>query len=195
MPLIGEYEPSTWPDARDQVALFEKSHGSEGNTLFGLPVVIITTTGNSTGKLRKTPLMRVEHRGRYAAGASMGGAPTHPSWYHNVKASPLVELQDGGLRQDYTARELDGQERETWWARAVDAYPDYADYQAATSRIIPARAAIARRTDLACTSPWCTYHSWPSLTESLARIRPHLAAVRAHDSVRPHPRTGRITMP
>jgi deazaflavin-dependent oxidoreductase (nitroreductase family) len=137
MPLIGEYHPSTWPDARDQVTLFEESHGTEGNTLFGLPVVIITTTGKSTGKLRKTPLMRVEDRGRYAAVASMGGAPTHPGWYHNMKASSLVELQDGAVRQDYTARELDGQERETWWARAVDAYPGYADYQDATSRRIP----------------------------------------------------------
>jgi deazaflavin-dependent oxidoreductase (nitroreductase family) len=105
--------------------------------LFGLPVVIITTTGKSTGKLRKTPLMRVEHRGRYAAVASMGGAPTHPSWYHNMKESSLVVLQDGAVRQDYTARELDGQERETWWARAVDAFSAYADYQAATSRRIP----------------------------------------------------------
>jgi F420H(2)-dependent quinone reductase len=137
MPLIGEYEPSTWPAARDQVEQFEKSHGTEGNTLAGLPVVIITTTGKSTGKLRKTPLMRIEHRGRYAAVASMAGAPTNPSWYHNMKASPLVELQDGAVRQDYTARELDGHERETWWARAVDTFPGYADYQASTSRIIP----------------------------------------------------------
>jgi deazaflavin-dependent oxidoreductase (nitroreductase family) len=111
--------------------------GAEGNTLSGLPVVIITTTGKSTDKLRKTPLMRVEHQGRYAAVASMGGAPTHPSWYHNMKASPLIELQDGAVRQDYTARELDGQERETWWTRAIHAYPGYANYQAATSRTIP----------------------------------------------------------
>jgi deazaflavin-dependent oxidoreductase (nitroreductase family) len=137
MPLIGEYEPSTWAGARDQVELFEKSRGAEGNTLFGLPVVIITTTGRSSGKLRKTPVMRVEHRGRYAAVASMGGAPTHPGWYHNMKASSLVELQDGAVRQVFTARELDGLERESWWARAVDAYPGYADYQAATSRRIP----------------------------------------------------------
>ena len=137
MPLTGEYEPSAWPDARDQVELFERTHGAQGNTLIGLPVVIITTTGKSSGKLRKTPLMRVEHQGRHAAVASMGGAPTHPSWYHNMTASPLVELQDGALRQDYTARELSGHERETWWARAVDAFPGYADYQVATSREIP----------------------------------------------------------
>jgi deazaflavin-dependent oxidoreductase (nitroreductase family) len=137
MPLIGEYEPSTWAGARDQVELFEKSRGAEGNTLFGLPVVIITTTGRSSGKLRKTPVMRVEHRGCYAAVASMGGAPTQPGWYHNMKASSLVELQDGAVRQVFTARELDGLERESWWARAVDAYPGYADYQAATSRRIP----------------------------------------------------------
>jgi len=137
VPLTGEYEPSTWPDARDQVELFEKTQGAEGNRLLGLPVVIVTTTGKSTGKLRKTPLMRVEHRGRYAAVASMAGAPTNPGWYHNMTASPLVELQDGAVRQDYTARELDGHERETWWARAVDAFAGYADYQAATSRRIP----------------------------------------------------------
>jgi deazaflavin-dependent oxidoreductase (nitroreductase family) len=137
MPLIGEYEPSTWAGARDQVELFERSRGAEGNTLLGLPVVIITTSGKSTAKLRKTPIMRVEHQGRYAAVASMGGAPIHPGWYHNMKASPLVELQDGAVRQDYTARELVGQERETWWARAVHAFPDYANYQAATTRTIP----------------------------------------------------------
>jgi deazaflavin-dependent oxidoreductase (nitroreductase family) len=137
MPLIGQYEPSTWPATRDQVALFEKSQGAEGNTLLGLPVVIITTTGKSSGRLRKFPVMRVEHDGRYAAVASMGGAPTHPSWYHNMKASPQVELQDGAARGDYTARELDGEERQAWWARAVDAFPGYADYQTATPRKIP----------------------------------------------------------
>jgi len=137
MPLIGDYKPSAWPDARDQVELFEKSQGTEGNTLLGLPVVIITTTGKTSGRLRKTPVMRVEHEGCYAAVASMGGAPTHPSWYHNMKASSLVELQDGAMRRDYSARELDGEERETWWARAVEAFPGYADYQTATSRKIP----------------------------------------------------------
>lgn len=137
MPLTGEYQPSTWPDARDQVELFEKTHGAEGNTLLGLPIVIITTTGKSSGKLRKTPVMRVEHNGRYAAIASMGGAPTHPGWYHNMKASPLVELQDGAVRRDYSARELEGPEREAWWERAVEAFPGYADYEAATSRRIP----------------------------------------------------------
>ena len=137
MPLTGEYEPSTWPVARDQVDLFEKTDGADGNTLMGMPVVVVTTVGKSSGKLRKTPLMRVEDEGRYVAVASMGGAPTHPNWYHNMKAAPLVELQDGAVRQDYTARELDGQERETWWSRAVDAFPNYADYQTATSRLIP----------------------------------------------------------
>ena len=137
MPLNGDYEPSTWSRARDQVELFERTQGAEGNTLFGLPVVVVTTIGKTSGKLRKSPLMRVKHGGCYAAVASMGGAPTHPSWYHNMKASSLVELQDGALRQDYSARELNGQERETWWARAVAAYPTYADYQAATSRTIP----------------------------------------------------------
>jgi deazaflavin-dependent oxidoreductase (nitroreductase family) len=137
MPLKGEYEPSAWPDARDQVELFDASQGAEGNTLMGLPVVIITTTGRSTGKLRKTPVMRVEHHGRYAAVASMGGAPTNPSWYHNMKASPLLELQDGAARRDCTARELEGSERDEWWARAVAAFPGYADYETATTRTIP----------------------------------------------------------
>ena len=137
MPLIGEYQPSAWPDVRDQVALYEETGGAQGNLLMGLPVVIITTTGKATGSLRKTPVMRVEHEGAYAAVASMGGAPSNPGWYHNMKASPLVELQDGAVRQDYSARELTGPEREIWWDRAVDAFAGYADYAAATTRTIP----------------------------------------------------------
>ncbi|KRA37302.1 MULTISPECIES: nitroreductase family deazaflavin-dependent oxidoreductase [unclassified Nocardioides] len=137
MPLTGEYEPSTYPDARDQVNLFEDTNGAEGNTLMGLPVVIITTIGKSSGKLRKTPVMRVEHSGSYVAVASMGGAPTNPSWYHNLRATPLLELQDGPVRRDYTARELEGSERDEWWVRAVAAFAGYADYEQATTRIIP----------------------------------------------------------
>lgn len=137
MPLTGEYEPSTYPDARDQVKLFEDTNGAEGNTLMGLPVVIITTLGKSSGKLRKTPVMRVEHNGSYVAVASMGGAPTNPGWYHNLKAAPLLELQDGPVRRDYTARELKGSERDEWWARAVAAFAGYADYEQATTRTIP----------------------------------------------------------
>jgi len=137
MPLTGEYEPSAWPDARDQVELFERTQGTEGNTLMGLPVVIITTTGKSSGKLRKTPVMRVEHDGRYVAIASMGGAPSNPGWYHNMKASPVVELQDGARRQEYAARELEGPERDGWWARAMEAFAGYAEYETATTRTIP----------------------------------------------------------
>jgi deazaflavin-dependent oxidoreductase (nitroreductase family) len=143
VPLTGEYETSAWPDARDQVDLFEKSQGTEGNTLMGLPVVIITTIGKSSGKLRKTPVMRVEHDDRYAAVASMGGAPTNPGWYHNLKATPLLELQDGAVRKDYTSRELKGSERDEWWARAVSAFAGYADYETATNPNHPGHAARA----------------------------------------------------
>jgi len=137
VPLVGAYEPSTWPDARDQVELFERSDGAEGNTLFGKPVVVLTMIGRSSGKIRKTPVMRVEHGGRYALAASMGGAPANPNWYYNVTASPLVELQDGDRRGDYRARELDGEERADWWSRAVEAFPTYEDYQQSTVRQIP----------------------------------------------------------
>lgn len=103
----------------------------------GMPVVILTTKGVKSGKVRKTPLMRVEHEGAYAVVASQGGAPTHPQWYFNLVASQHVELQDGSVKQDMTARELSGEERAVWWARAVAAFPDYANYQAKTERQIP----------------------------------------------------------
>ena len=103
----------------------------------GMPVVIVTSRGVKSGKLRKTPLMRVQHEGAYAVVASQGGAPTHPQWYYNLVADPHVELQDGPVRQDMTARELSGDERAVWWARAVAAFPDYANYQAKTERLIP----------------------------------------------------------
>ncbi|MBC2879001.1 MULTISPECIES: nitroreductase family deazaflavin-dependent oxidoreductase [Streptomyces] len=137
MPLEGEYEPSPEQWVRDQVELYESSGGTEGTTLRDLPVVILTTRGAKSGKLRKTPVMRVEHEGRYAVVASLGGAPKHPVWYHNLKADPRAELQDGPLRQDMTAREVDGEEKARWWERAVAAYPDYADYQKKTDREIP----------------------------------------------------------
>jgi deazaflavin-dependent oxidoreductase (nitroreductase family) len=137
MPLDGEYEPSTQQWVRDQVETIERSGGTEGMTLRGLPVVLITNRGAKSGKLRKTPLMRVEHGGSYAAVASQGGAPKHPVWYHNLVAEPHVELQDGPVRQDMRARLLDGEERAAWWERAVAAYPDYADYQTKTDREIP----------------------------------------------------------
>ncbi len=137
MPLTGEYEPSTSDWARQQIELFETSGGKDGNTLRGMPIVVITSVGARSGKLRKTPLMRVEHNGEYAVVASLGGAPKHPVWYYNLKKNPHVELQDGPVKRDYLAREVTGEEKAVWWERAVDAYPDYAEYQEKTSREIP----------------------------------------------------------
>ncbi len=137
MPLDGEYEPSPAAWVRDQVEQYERSGGTEGTTLRGVPVIILTTKGVKSGKLRKSPLMRVEHDGRYAIVASMGGAPQNPVWYANVVAHPQVELQDGAVRQDMTAREVQGEERAQWWARAVAVWPDYDSYQAKTERVIP----------------------------------------------------------
>ncbi|WP_405778705.1 nitroreductase family deazaflavin-dependent oxidoreductase [Streptomyces sp. NBC_01378] len=146
MPLKGEYEPSAMQLVRDQVELYESSGGTEGTTLNelmgpdagrDLPVVILTTLGAKSGKIRKSPVMRVEHDGSYVAVASLGGAPKHPVWYHNVVADPRVELQDGPVRQDMVAREVTGDEKAVWWARAVEAFPDYADYQKKTDRVIP----------------------------------------------------------
>ncbi|MFF2409858.1 nitroreductase family deazaflavin-dependent oxidoreductase [Streptomyces sp. NPDC058092] len=137
MPLKGEYEPSPAQWVRDQVELFERSGGTEGTTMRDLPVIILTTRGAKSGKIRKTPLMRVEHNGSYAVVASQGGAPKHPVWYHNIVADPRVELHDGPVRQDMNAREVTGDEKALWWQRAVEAYPDYADYQLKTDRQIP----------------------------------------------------------
>jgi deazaflavin-dependent oxidoreductase (nitroreductase family) len=137
MPLKGEYEPSTMQFVRDQVELYESSGGTEGTTLQDLPVIILTTLGAKSGKIRKSPLMRVEHNGSYAVVASMGGAPTHPVWYHNVVADNRVELQDGPVRQDMLAREVTGDEKATWLTRAVEAFPNYAEYQKNTDREIP----------------------------------------------------------
>ena len=139
MPVEGEYEPSPQGWVREQVELYEGSGGTQGTTLrdSGLPVVIITNRGVRSGKLRKTPLMRVEHDGRYAAVASQGGAPVHPRWYYNFCADPRVELQDGPRKQDMIAREVTGDERAAWWGRAVAAFPPYAEYQRKTERQIP----------------------------------------------------------
>ena len=137
MPLEGEYAPSTSGWARKQAEEFEASNGERANTLRGLPIVLLTSVGAKTGKLRKTALMRVEHDGSYAVVASLGGAPKHPVWYWNLRKHPHVELQDGAEKHDYEARELEGAEREEWWARAVEAYPPYADYQRKTDRLIP----------------------------------------------------------
>ncbi|MCL7380700.1 nitroreductase family deazaflavin-dependent oxidoreductase [Streptomyces sp. 35G-GA-8] len=137
MPLEGEYEPSTLPMAREQVELYEGSGGKKGTTLNGLPVIVLTTRGAKSGKIRKSPLMRVEHEGVYAAVGSMGGAPKHPVWYHNLVADPRAELQDGPERQDMIAREVTGDEKTLWWKRAVEAFPPYAEYQTKTDREIP----------------------------------------------------------
>src|SRR5215213_2431082 len=125
MPLTGEYEPSPSDQAREQTEKFEASNGAEANTLRGVPIILVTSVGAQSGKLRKTPLMRVEHEGEYAVVASRGGAPKHPVWYHNLKKNPHVELQDGPVKRDYLAREVTG-EKAAWWERAVAAYPDYA---------------------------------------------------------------------
>ena len=137
MPLSGEYEPSTADYAREQVERYEATDGTKGGTMQGRPVIVLTSVGAKTGKIRKTPLMRVEHEGTYAVVASLGGAPVHPVWYHNLKANPHVELQDRATKHEYTAREVLGDEKAVWWDRAVDAWPDYANYQTKTERQIP----------------------------------------------------------
>ena len=137
MPLQGEYEPSTSSWSRKQTALFEATNGEEGGDLRGRPIIVLTSVGAKTGKIRKTPLMRVEHDGVYAVVASQGGAPKHPVWYHNLTKNPHVELQDRGTKRDYMAHEATGDEKTVWWDRAVEAWPDYATYQTKTERQIP----------------------------------------------------------
>jgi F420H(2)-dependent quinone reductase len=140
MPLDGDYEPSPSRWVREQVETYEESGGERGNTLLdtGLPVIILTTRGNKTGKVRKTPLMRVEHGGEYALVASQGGAPTNPVWYYNLEADPTgVTIQDGPEPVEVRIRKVEGQERAEWWERAVAAYPPYAEYQTRTDRQIP----------------------------------------------------------
>jgi deazaflavin-dependent oxidoreductase (nitroreductase family) len=140
MVLDGEYEPSPQEWVSNQVAQYESSGGREGNTLLdtGWPVIIVTTRGNKSGKIRKTPLMRVEHDGQYALVASKGGAPDHPVWYYNLVADPAaVVLQDGPEPFAVTVRQVTGDEKAAWWERAVAAYPPYAEYQENTDREIP----------------------------------------------------------
>jgi F420H(2)-dependent quinone reductase len=137
MTIDGEYAPSTAAWVRKQVDEIESSGGESGNALRGRPVVLLTMRGAKSGKIRKVPLMRVEHDGTYAAVASLGGAPRNPVWYYNLVADPSVDLQDGTAHGTYVAREITGDEKAMWWARAVAAYPDYADYQKKTDRQIP----------------------------------------------------------
>ena len=137
MPLQGEYAPSSAKWVRDQVQEYESSGGTAGTTLRGVPTIVVTSMGSASGKLRKNPVMRVEHGGSYAAVASKGGAPAHPAWYRNLVEHPLIEVQDGTAKGDFTARELSGDEREVWWSRAVEVWPAYAEYQTKTDRQIP----------------------------------------------------------
>jgi len=137
MPLSGEYEPSTSDWARENAEKYMESGGTDGTELKGKPVILLTTIGAKSGKIRKTPLMRVEHDGEYAVVASLGGAPKNPVWYYNIKAHPHVELQDGRVTKDYEAREVVGDDKAAWWERAVAAWPDYANYQKKTDRQIP----------------------------------------------------------
>lgn len=137
MPLQGEYAPSTAEWARTQAEQFEATEGAEANTLRGRPIIVLTTVGAKSGKLRKTALMRVEHEGEYAVVASKGGSPEQPAWYYNLVANPRVELQDGAAKHDYVAREVQGEERDAWWRRANETWPDYDGYQAKTDRQIP----------------------------------------------------------
>jgi deazaflavin-dependent oxidoreductase (nitroreductase family) len=137
MPLEGDYEPSPSQWVRDQVELYESSGGTEGTSPRGRPTILMTTRGAKTGKLRKTPVMRVEHEGTYAAVASLAGAPENPLWYYNLLAHPQVELRDATQTWDMTAREIHGAEKAVWWERCLAAYPDYADHQHKTEREIP----------------------------------------------------------
>jgi F420H(2)-dependent quinone reductase len=137
MPLTGEYEPSTAHWARKQAEAYEASRGTKSASLRGRPIIVLTSIGARTGKLRKTALMRVEHDGVYAVVASLGGSAHHPVWYYNLKKNPHVELQDGATKREYVAREVTGGEKATWWQRACETWPDYARYQAKTARQIP----------------------------------------------------------
>ncbi|MEM8924418.1 MAG: nitroreductase family deazaflavin-dependent oxidoreductase [Actinomycetota bacterium] len=146
MAIEGEYEPSTWGWVADQVERYEASNGTEANTLrdTGIPIIVMTTVGHKTGKVRKVPLMRVEHEGEYAIVASKGGAPAHPGWYHNLMADPNVTIQDGPAPWNAIVRLVDGEERATWWERSVAVFPNYAEYQEKTDREIPLFVAYPR---------------------------------------------------
>jgi len=137
MPIDGEYEPSPWEPVADQVRLYEETGARQGGDLQGVPVIILWTKGRHSGKVRKTPLMRVRDGDRYAVVASLGGAPQNPVWYHNIASDPHVSLQDGDDLRDYTAHEATGDEKKEWWSKATAVWPDYDKYQASTDRQIP----------------------------------------------------------
>jgi deazaflavin-dependent oxidoreductase (nitroreductase family) len=137
MPLSGDYVPSPRDFPREQVEQYERSNGKEGGTRNGYPVIIVTSVGAKSGAIRKTPLIRVEHNGDYAAVASIGGAPTNPAWYFNLLSNPKVELQDGAVKRDYSARQLAGAELEEWWERSMAIFPPYGEYRRTSTRTIP----------------------------------------------------------
>lgn len=137
MPLDGEYEPSPWEPIAEQVEQYERTNGVEGGEFMGGPCIILTSKGARSSKLRKTPLIQITDGTSYVVIGSMGGAPDHPQWVHNLRANPLVELQDGADRRDYTAREVTGNEKATWWSLATGVWPDYDTYQSSTDRVIP----------------------------------------------------------
>jgi deazaflavin-dependent oxidoreductase (nitroreductase family) len=147
MPLTGEYVPSPTDWVREQVETYERTDGQEANTLreTGIPIIVITCLGASSGNLRKFALMRVEHDGDYALVASIAGAPDNPAWFHNLVAHPIVEIQDGAEPHDYAVEIVRGDERQTWWNRGVEVFPTYADYAKRTNREIP--VFVARRID------------------------------------------------
>lgn len=146
MGFDGEYEPSTWEWVAEQVREYEASGGTRANTLrdTGLPIIVMTTIGHKTGKVRKVPLMRVEHDGEYAIVASKGGAPANPGWYHNLMADSDVLIQDGPEPFEAVVRLVAGEERQAWWDRAVEAFAPYAGYQEKAEREIPVFVASAK---------------------------------------------------
>jgi F420H(2)-dependent quinone reductase len=137
MALTGQYAPSARPGSREQAETYEASGGTQAADLMGTPIIVLTSVGAKTGLLRKNPLIRIEHDGQYAVLASNGGSPRHPVWYYNVAANPHVELQDGATKKDYTAHLATGDERATWWQRAVAVWPDFQDYTIGLDRTIP----------------------------------------------------------
>ncbi|MDN3355914.1 nitroreductase family deazaflavin-dependent oxidoreductase [Actinomadura sp. DC4] len=137
MALTGEYEPSGSARVREHVEQIVRTGTTDGITVRDVPIVLMTYRGAKSGKIRKTPVMRVELEGHYAVVASLGGAPANPQWYAGLVADPVIDLQDGTVTREYRAREVSGDEKALWWGRAVDAFPDYADYQRNTDRQIP----------------------------------------------------------
>ena len=133
-----EYEPSPWGPIADEVTLYEESNGSQPSAIVGENWIILWTLGAKSGKVRKTPLVRVaDGEGNYAVVGSQGGAPTNPQWVHNLRANPVARLQDGPDVVEFSVREVEGDERTTWWERGRAVWPDYDSYQAATERQIP----------------------------------------------------------